>query len=73
MKPQPLPIGTTVEFDICEGMNVGRGIIFEADYDDGWIYRIDVSDGDPADSHRNQNGELWVLDTEVSASDLQTN
>ena len=73
MKPQPLPIGTAIEFNICEDMNIGRGIIREADYDDGWMYRIEVTDGDPADLHRNKQGELWVLDTEVSTSDLQTN
>ena len=62
----PLPKGTRVAFDIAQGLNVGRGVITAAEYDDGWLYRIDVTDGDRADMHRHENGELWVCDFEVT-------
>lgn len=70
---QPLPIGTEIDFNICEDANIGRGIIREADYDDGWMYRIDVTDGDSAVSHRNKQGELWVLASEVTTNAIPVN
>ena len=61
----PLNPGTTVEFDIGQGLAIGKGIILAAEYDDGWYYHIDVQDGDTADAHRHENGELWVCDFEI--------
>ena len=37
-----------------------------AEYDDGWLYRIDVTGGDDCQLHRNPDGELWVSDFEVT-------
>ena len=62
---KPLPVETEVQFDIGQGLSVGKGIVRAAEYDDGWLYRIDVREGDPADIHRNEQGELWVCDFEV--------
>jgi hypothetical protein len=30
------------------------------------LYQIDVTDGDRADDHRNDNGEVWVCEHEVT-------
>lgn len=62
----PLPVGTPVNFNIAR-MHRGAGRITAAEYDYGWLYRIDVTSGDPeASMHRNADGELWVCDFEVT-------
>ncbi|GAB6184525.1 hypothetical protein [Thermopirellula anaerolimosa] len=65
-KKPPLPIGTPVAIDIAQGMSVAQGVIAAAEYDDGWLYRIDVTGGDDCQLHRNPDGELWVSDFEVT-------
>jgi len=64
-KNPPLPVGTPVEINIAQGLAVAQGTITAADYDDGWLYRVDVTDGDDCGAHRNGTGELWVCDFEV--------
>ena len=60
-----LEVGTRVH--VCSDHFVGEcdGVIAAAEYDDGWLYRIDVIAGDRLDAHREDNGELWVCDFEV--------
>ena len=65
-RPEPLPLGTHVAFDIAQGLTVGEGVVREAEYDDGWRYRIDVTAGDRGDMHRGPTGELWAWDFEVA-------
>ena len=67
-KEPPLKIGTPVIIDIAQGLNVAQGTITAADYDDGWMYRIDVTSGDDCRQHRNEAGELWVNDFELKPS-----
>jgi hypothetical protein len=62
----PLPIGTHVDINISEGLSVAQGVIIDAQYDDGWAYRVDVLSGDHCDMHRTADGELWVCDFEVT-------
>ena len=64
-RQHPLKSGTPVAFDIAQGLAVGNGVVTAAEYDDGWLYRIAVTDGDAADTHRNKAGELWVCEEEV--------
>ncbi len=61
----PLPIGALIEFDIAQGHAVGKGIIAAAEWDDGWLYRLETLDGNAAAAHRNERGELWACDFEV--------
>jgi len=61
----PLPPGTLVEFDIGQGLAAGRATILAAEYDDGWLYQLEVVAGDQAADHRNEAGELWACDFEV--------
>ena len=68
-KKPPLSVGTPVAIDIAQGMSVAQGVIAAADYDDGWLYRIDVTGGDRCDAHRNESGELWVCDFEATPTD----
>ena len=60
-----LPPGTLVEFDIGQGLAAGRAAIIAAEYDDGWLYQLEVVAGDRADDHRNEAGELWACDFEL--------
>jgi hypothetical protein len=62
----PLPSGTRVRVNIAQGGAQCEGIIRGADYDEGWIYHIEVVVGDPGDEHRNGQGELWVCDFAVT-------
>jgi hypothetical protein len=65
-KNPPLPVGTPVAIDIAQGMSLAQGVITAAEYDDGWLYRIDVTSGDDCQVHRHPDGELWVCDFEVT-------
>ena len=65
-KTPPLAVGTPVTISIAQGLSVARGVITAADYDDGWLYRVDVTAGDDCHTHRNPAGELWVCDFEVT-------
>ena len=62
----PLPIHTEVDVDIAQGLACCRGRIVEAEYDDGWLYRIEVISGDACDDHRHGDGQLWVCEFEVT-------
>lgn len=42
-----------------------EGVITTGEYDGGWLYRVEVTNGDPLNAHRNEDGELWVCDFEV--------
>ena len=61
----PLPADTVVDVDIAQGLARCRGRILEAENDDGWLYRIEVTGGDACDDHRHADGELWVCEFEV--------
>ena len=62
---KPLAIGTRVAVNIGQGLAKCTGTVVEARYDDGWLYRIEVADGDRCEDHRNEKGELWVCHFEV--------
>jgi len=68
----PLPKGTQVEFDIGQGLAVGTAVVVDAEYDDGWLYHLDVTGGDAAADHRNQRGELWACEFEVRKRPTRT-
>ena len=60
-----LAVGTRVHVRSAHFGGQCEGVITATEYDDGWLYRIDVTSGDPLDEHRNDTGELWVCDFEV--------
>ncbi len=69
-KEPPLPIGTAVNIDIGQRHSVAQGVIKAAEYDDGWLYRIDISGGDDCNQHREQSGELWCCDFEITPASI---
>ena len=54
-----------MNIDIAQGDCIAQGVILEAEYDDGWHYRVEVTGGDDCNRHREQSGELWCCDFEV--------
>jgi hypothetical protein len=65
-KPKTPPIHQHARnIDIAQGDCIAKGIILEAEYDDGWHYRVEVTGGDDCNRHREQSGELWCGDFEV--------
>ena len=62
----PLPVGTKVRFDIAQGLDTGEAVLRQAEYDEGWLYLLDVVGGSPANAQRNEEGELWVWEGEVT-------
>ncbi len=65
-KTPTYPVGTPLAFDICQGDATGKGIIRETAWDgSGWLYRIDVLEGDArVNHHREDDGELWLNELE---------
>ena len=69
----PLPKGTEVQFDIAQGLAVGAGKIVNSHFDEGWFYEIEVTSNGSVDEHRNQAGQLWVCEFEITASTRERN
>lgn len=63
--PPRLPDGTRVHVRSDHFAHECDGRITAAEYDDGWLYRIEVTGGDRLDSERDAKGELWVCGFEV--------
>jgi hypothetical protein len=68
MTTHPITNGTRVRVQSDHFAQQCEGVVTAAEYDEGWLYRIDVTDGDQLDRHRNDAGELWVCDFEVHPS-----
>ena len=64
-RPPRLPDGTRVRVQSEHFVERCEGVITAAEFDGGWLYRVDVTAGDGLDAQRNENGELWVNDFEV--------
>ncbi len=69
IRPERLPDGTPVHVRSEHFAEECEGTITKGEYDDGWLYRIEVTRGDRLDAHRNKEGELWVWDFEVQRSE----
>ena len=68
-RPQRLPDGTRVVVRSDHFAGKCQGVITRGRYDEGWLYRIEVPDGDRVDAERNGDGELWVCDFEVQRAE----
>jgi hypothetical protein len=64
-KTRGLAVGTRVHVRSAHFVEQCDGIITATHYDDGWLYRIQVTAGDRLDQERNDDGELWVCDFEA--------
>ncbi|MCP4249372.1 MAG: hypothetical protein GY778_20200 [bacterium] len=64
-RPARLPNGTQVHVCSKHFAEECDAVVVDATYDDGWLYRLDVTAGDRLDGHRNDDGKLWVCDFEV--------
>jgi hypothetical protein len=64
-RPERLPDGTQVHVRSDHFEEECKGVITKGQYDGGWFYRIEVTDGDRLNAQRNGDGELWVCDFEA--------
>ena len=65
-----LTVGSLVNFNISEGMDVGTAKITDVDteIEDGQAvrcFRLEVVSGSLASLHRDDNDELWVNESEI--------
>jgi hypothetical protein len=63
---EPYPVNTLVDINIAQGLDVARGRVLESEFDEGWLYRVEVTAGSLCKTHRNDKGELWVCDFEAT-------
>ena len=65
-RPPRLPNGARVHVRSPHFAGECDGRITKGEWDEGWLYRVEVAGGDRLDEVRNQEGELWVWDFEVT-------
>jgi len=65
-RPLRLPNGTRVHIQSAHFAEECDGVVTKGEYDGGWLYRIKVIDGQAPEVCRNQDGEVWVWDFEVT-------
>ncbi len=64
-RPPRLHDGTRVHVRSDHFAGECDGVITAAEFDEGWLYRVEVTRGDRLVSERNDVGELWVCEFEV--------
>ena len=64
-RPEPIPDGTRVHVRSDHFPEECDGVIREATYDEGWIYRIEVTSGDKPEAATNEDGSVWVCEFEL--------
>ena len=65
-RPPRLPNGTRVHVRSDHFAEECDAVVTKGRWDDRWLYRVEVTAGDHLDEHRNQDGELWLCDFEVT-------
>jgi len=68
-RPPRLPNGTRVHVRSDHFVEECDGVIIKGYWDGGWVYRIEVTGGQVPEICRNQEGELWVWDFEVTRTE----
>ena len=65
IRPARLPDGTSVHVRSAHFTEECDAVIREATYDEGWIYRIEVTRGDKPEAATHDDGSVWVCDFEL--------
>jgi hypothetical protein len=69
-KPAPIAVGTRVAVRIAQGLRKAVGVVRAIESrstdDADTFYRVDVTEGDRCDEHRDADGELWVCPFEIT-------
>ena len=60
-----IPIDTRVHVRSPHFREECDGVIREAVFDDGWLYRIEVLAGQEPEAARKKDGSVWVWDFEA--------
>ena len=66
-RPPRIPNAARVRVESEQLSAACDGRVTGAKYDEGWLYRIDVTAGDQMDSERDERGELWVCGFEIAS------
>ena len=66
VRPPRLPNGTRVHVRSDHFAEECDAVVTKGRWDDGWLYRVEVTAGDRLDEHRRQDGELWLCNFEVT-------
>ena len=64
-RPEPIPDGTRVHVRSDHFPEECDAIVRKAVYDEGWIYRIEVTGGDKPKAATNEDGAVWVCEFEL--------
>ena len=64
-KPARLPDNTRVHVRSDHFVEECDAVIREAVYDDGWLYRVEVTSGKKPEAGTHEDGSVWVWDFEV--------
>jgi hypothetical protein len=65
-RPARLPNGTRVHVKSDHFAEECDGIVTKGELDGGWLYRVKVTAGDALAVAKNQEGEYWFWDFEVT-------
>jgi hypothetical protein len=66
VRPPRLPNGTRVHVKSRHFAEQCDGVVTAGHWDGRWVYRITVTGGTAPKAGRNEKGELWVWDAEVT-------
>ena len=64
-RPARIPDGTSVHVRSAHFTEECDGVIREATYDEGWIYRIEMTGGEKPQAATNEDGSVWVCEFEL--------
>jgi len=65
MRPARIPDGTRVHVRSDHFSEECDAVIREAVYDEGWIYRVEVTGGGKPEAATNEDGSVWVCEFEL--------
>ena len=66
-RPPRLPNGTRVHVRSDHFAEECDAVVTKGEWDDGWLYRVNVTAGQTPKDAQHKDGTVWVWDFEVTA------
>ena len=66
-RPPRLPNGTRVHVRSDHFVEECDAVVTKGEWDDGWLYRVNVTAGQTPKDAKHDDGTVWVWDFEVTA------
>ena len=66
-RPPRLPNGTQVHVRSDHFAEECDAVVTKGEWDDGWLYRVNVTSGQTPKDAQHDDGTVWVWDFEVTA------